>query len=330
MEYARPVDGCQVTGLHCRRTPQVTALTDMAAPARPGVPEARVPCPLCGGLVHPVAGRCKHCKEDLSTFRAGRPQAAAVLPSLAGTVHPGKTNGHAVATAVVVPVAKEASQPILPPRESARMAAAHDRPSPWRRWPVVVMVLAALAIVAAVIVMVWLPPSSGDRSRALSPPPAPEHMQTNPLPPPAQQQQQAPDNNAGDPWGPAPHAQNTPRGRMPDPIDPLPDLKDPFADTQQVDPFGPVLGAQAGGFMATVASHVCDKLTQCGIASDPNARLMCSTIRQLGAGAPPTCDAQRRCLQHIDQMSCNMQSTDPMAILSLVERFQDCTDAASC
>ena len=28
-------------------------------------PDPRVACPVCGGLVHPVAGKCKHCKTDL-------------------------------------------------------------------------------------------------------------------------------------------------------------------------------------------------------------------------------------------------------------------------
>jgi hypothetical protein len=187
----------------------------MAAPARPGISEARVPCPLCGGLIHPVAGRCKHCKEDLTSFRSGRPQAAAVLPALMGN---GKSNGHIVAP---IPVAKEASQPILPPRESMSMTAAQDRPSAWRRWPVVVMVLAAVAIVGAVVVMVWLPPSSGEHSRALPPPPAPEHMQTNPLPPDQLDQQLQPKKIDDDPWGPPPpHAQVQPR-QTPDPIDPF-------------------------------------------------------------------------------------------------------------
>ncbi|HRC59196.1 MAG TPA: hypothetical protein PKU97_24905, partial [Kofleriaceae bacterium] len=33
-------------------------------------PELRMPCPFCGGLVHPIAGRCKHCKQDLAEHRA--------------------------------------------------------------------------------------------------------------------------------------------------------------------------------------------------------------------------------------------------------------------
>ena len=28
-------------------------------------------CPACGGAIHPIAGRCKHCKVDLVTVRGG-------------------------------------------------------------------------------------------------------------------------------------------------------------------------------------------------------------------------------------------------------------------
>ena len=31
--------------------------------------EARVPCPVCRGPIHPVAGRCKHCRADLHALR---------------------------------------------------------------------------------------------------------------------------------------------------------------------------------------------------------------------------------------------------------------------
>jgi hypothetical protein len=54
----------------------------MAAAARPGPSDARVPGPLCGGLIHPIAGKCKHCKADLASFQASRPAAATPLPAL--------------------------------------------------------------------------------------------------------------------------------------------------------------------------------------------------------------------------------------------------------
>ena len=149
----------------------MTALMTMAATARPpGIGDARMPCPLCGGLIHPVAGKCKHCKQDLTQFRAGRPQAAATLPSLNGhaitapapsTLHtPGPsstngysppiapvngsgTNGHAAAARAPLPMPiseREGSQPILPPRQTGSWHAKDtERASLWRSWPMVVI-----------------------------------------------------------------------------------------------------------------------------------------------------------------------------------------------
>src|SRR5262245_53151632 len=102
----------------------------MAVAARPGPSDARVPCPLCGGLVHPIAGKCKHCKAELTGFQSARPAASAPLPSLHKPVvtngHPpaqAHTNGHPVhppiAAAAPVATAQEV-QPVLPPRPTAR------------------------------------------------------------------------------------------------------------------------------------------------------------------------------------------------------------------
>jgi len=231
----------------------MTALTDMAAPARPGVTDARLPCPLCGGLVHPVAGRCKHCKGDLTTFRAGRPQAATPLPALLGGPAPG-TNGHSAAPAMTV---REESAPILPPRTSAHDMPAQRDHSTWRRWPVIVMVIAGLAIVGAVVAMFWLPPSSGGGEHTLKPPPAPERMDLNPIPPPSADPQPAPPA-ANDPWG-APHAQATPQQRhAPAP----PDLTDPFSD-----PSGALAGGGNLDFLSLYGRHLCDRLAKCGNTS---------------------------------------------------------------
>src|SRR5688572_9858616 len=165
----------------------------MAAAARPNPADARVPCPLCGGLIHPIAGRCKHCKGDLSAMRSTRPAAAATLPSLHANgnvqvVTPvaapspyanGHANGHAanghasggvasnghikghyhppVPIGVPPPAMPDpnAMQPILPPRPTGRMpTATAASASWWKSWPLIVIVLAGLAIVAAVVLMV--------------------------------------------------------------------------------------------------------------------------------------------------------------------------------
>lgn len=41
----------------------------------------RVACPACGGAIHPIASRCRHCRSDLS--KAVRREAALVAPKRA-------------------------------------------------------------------------------------------------------------------------------------------------------------------------------------------------------------------------------------------------------
>jgi len=291
----------------------MTALAQMAAPARPGNSEARVPCPQCGGLVHPVAGRCKHCKQDLTTYRSGRPQAATPLPALLG----GAT------AAPVAPVElREESAPILPPRQSAHMPVARTH-STWKRWPVIVMVIAGVAIVGAVGVMFFLPPSAGADSHTLKPPPAPERMEMNPIAPPS----------VDDPWGPGgapapkPHAQNTPPQRHqidPNPVTPDPDdltLKDPFND--------PTAGLAGGNldFPVQFGRHVCDRLAACGNTS-PQVASYCNLMKTMPTPrAAPTCAAAKKCLDHIDALDCSTRTDDATAVATLMSQVPDCIDA---
>src|SRR5262245_22573179 len=131
----------------------------MAAAARSGpsdasgpreARDARIPCPLCGGLIHPIAGRCKHCKADLSAYRAARPAASAPLPAL----QPGPTAGNGAAGPVAHAVAIPPAAQTVSPRPG-RAATAPRAGSAWRSWPVVVIVIATMAIVAAVVLMIW-------------------------------------------------------------------------------------------------------------------------------------------------------------------------------
>jgi hypothetical protein len=145
-------------------------------------PEARIPCPQCGGAIHPVAGKCKHCKADLGALRAGKPQAAAALPKLAASpepVHPPvvphdvwarPTNvpvPHAVHVPYAGPPPMSAIDPasvqfsaagtsrvghdsepiqILPPRPTGRMFVV----APAAKWPIVVISISVLAILMSI------------------------------------------------------------------------------------------------------------------------------------------------------------------------------------
>ncbi|MDB4962957.1 MAG: hypothetical protein JWP01_2956 [Myxococcales bacterium] len=239
----------------------------MAVAARnTGPSDARVPCPLCGGLIHPIAGRCKHCKADVHAQRATRPAASMALPPLSrviptlarpadpatfGTPDPatlGAPNGYAPhlaetlvgpnpGIAVFLPVRDE-SRPILPPRPTGRMQTEPMRGSVWRNWPVIVIVLAVIAIAAAVVLMLWPPSSDANAdSRRLAPPPAPERMDTNPMAP-RDPGSSLPPQGGADPWsnrgGVVPRA-TPPAPAVPDDPDDLqidPDdlFKDPFAN----------------------------------------------------------------------------------------------------
>lgn len=310
----------------------MTALMDMAAARPPGIADARVPCPLCGGLIHPVAGRCKHCKEDLSSFRAGRPQAAAALPALNGkpAATTNGTNGHAVAAAApaaAVPTilpAREGSQPILPPRTTARSVQAQRPPSMWRSWPMLVIGLAVVAIVAATVIMV-MPQGSAKPSHKVSAPPAPERMETNPLPE---------KSSSLDPWGAPggapqqavpPMAPVTPRGQ-PQPPDP----DDDFAQSGGIGISGGSSFTMNGtsAFMVNVLDHACTKFKACPDVDQSMISSICDAVGVMPKAAPPAgCQAAKRCFDAIDRMSCaQAQSSSPQSVLTL---FQDCTEAAT-
>jgi hypothetical protein len=317
----------------------MTALENMAAAARqPGLGDARVPCPLCGGLIHPVAGRCKHCKEDLTQFRAGRPQAAAALPPLNGAgsqpvpvpapapqvspwAPPTHANGAAAAPVpVAVPTAREGSQPILPQRPTGRsMAVASPTTSLWRSWPMIVIGVAVLAIVTAVVIMVLPEDTKGSSKKIGTPPPAPERMDLDPMPPKASQL------NPGDPWSqPDPGAQPQQPPRPTPPPDPSqPDPNDPN------DLFGG-LGGGAGitgsAVMLTVFDKACNKLKTCPDIDQSMISTVCDQFASMPKPpAPKNCPAAQRCFDAIDGMSCSQaSSTSPLTAIYLIK---DCTSA---
>ena len=291
----------------------------MAAVARPGAFEARIPCPVCGALIHPVAGRCKHCKEDLRSFRTARPGAVDALPRLAAAP--------AVAPAPYARVAEPAPPPpypgvhsgvianprgqvptaILPPR--VPVADRAPGRSLWRNWPIVVIVLAVVAIVGAVAVMLWPVARPGRiTTGAHTPaPPAPlDHMDTNPLPPPSAAAP-APAPAKPDPWAPDRHSSVTPR--------------DP-----RVLPPAPV-GDGRLELMTAALQHYCRARATC---PDDDAQLL-DALCVPGAPAitPRSCAAAERCLAFVDSVSCT-EHLDAAGIENLVITFDDCIEAARC
>lgn len=340
----------------------------MAVAARPGASDARVPCPLCGGLIHPIAGKCKHCKADLTGYHAARPAASAPLPALHRAPsangepngHPASStpfNGHPPQTssngqahapaayapvATAVPPAHEAA--VLPPRPTARSHTAEPVASAWRSWPVLVIVIAMVAIVAAVALMLW--PESAARAgdpgkRPLKPPPAPERMPTT-VPDhqavpdrhtvPDRHNQAAPPRSAvPDPWGAKPA--DPPQ----DPGDKPADATDPDDDLAPLkNPFASPHSSRGGfklnrpgSLLGTMAVHLCRKMIECGV-DDPVVTNQCDQVSRMLPSVPINCPAAARCLQRIDAMACGSQPATIANITALVNQFNECRDALRC
>jgi hypothetical protein len=300
-------------------------MNTMAAVAKTSPSDGRIACPQCGGLVHPIAGKCKHCKADLAEARGARPAAAAALPALAGG---GKARPPVKADATPIPakpspvraIAAAAAEPdsILPPRETGRMPVQKSKGSLLKNWPVLVIILAGLAIAAAVVLMVWPASSTAKADTRLPPPPAPERMDTNPLPPKGSMV--TPPPSGTDPW--------TNKG-TPDPDDqPNIDPDDPAADP--LNPRANNLGMNmlGNGIMFSVFEHACTRMTSCG-----NSALapFCSTLSQAFGPMPaPTCAAAQRCIERIDALPCDAAMSSQADILTMMGTLQDCSEAASC
>jgi hypothetical protein len=312
----------------------------MAVAARPGPSDARVPCPLCGGLIHPIAGKCKHCKADLSTYHAARPAANAPLPALLQALpvndppRPlagGGAPRHApLAYAFPIAAPREVPPPVLPPRPTSRGHA--PEAGGWRSWPILVILVATVAIVIAAVLMVW-PSAHDDTGKRVVQPPAPDRMDTQ---------------NPGQGTAPRqPRTPATPPGAAPDPWRPTPAVPDPAApdDDQDLDsmadPFAAPHGAPTprgrrklavngrGMVMFAMAEHLCRKMVQCG-NDDSTMAKVCDSVSTNATDLPANCPAAERCLQHIDAMACSAQGDDLSQLSRLLSQFRDCADAVRC
>ncbi len=336
------------------------ARSDRSAPV-----DARIACPQCGGLIHPIAGRCKHCKHDLSASRAARPAAPVALPPLASnrtqpyvspasgaTVVPGAApprapvpstvdiaQPHAV---VALPVGRDDSRPILPPRPTGRVTTSGTRTT-WRSWPMVVIGVAVLAIAAAVVMLVWPhddAAAAGAAGTRGAPPPAPDRMETNPMPSPPPR---AP-NGSKDPWsGPGPAQPAAPVQPAPSAdIDAIPDpdpdsLRDPFLAPGPGSPSSMGALQSSAAMISAMVVHACDRMAACPQV-DTTVATVCTAARQtLGsssAGAP-SCPAAARCLARIDRMSCDDlvgpdSDLSTSFLMSMATSVQDCMSAMQC
>lgn len=292
----------------------------MAAAARLNPADARIPCPLCGNLIHPIAGRCKYCKGDL---QAGRPQgsaAAGALPALVAVpVAPQPQAAYAppayappaVGTppaGTVLPASRE-SQQVLPPRPTGRMTAAKG-PSMWRSWPMIVIAVASVAIIAAVVIMVWPDKTDSSKQNALEPPPAPIRMETDrdrPLPPsatPGGPQGANPPAGGSDPWS----SRGTTPPTAPDPDD--------------VDTIDPPVAPDPYAAAPDPTQQQLEKLAK---------ELACSTAKSLRDNAVASCPGATSCFDKFSNMACSGTGVDFMKDPTKLQTLlTDCMQAANC
>ncbi|HEY5946715.1 MAG TPA: hypothetical protein VIV40_14530 [Kofleriaceae bacterium] len=232
----------------------------------------------------------------------------------------------AQAVPVVMPVQQEGSQPILPPRTTARSVAVVRPHSLWRSWPMLVIILAVIAIVTATVIMI-MPPGAKHGDGKMSAPPAPERMETNPLPDKSSQL---------DPWdngvpGSVPHAQPQPQAPSPAAPDPDPD-DDIWGGSAGGGGGGGIAGGFGGGgasFMISALDHACKKMKACPNADQSMLASVCDAVSVMPKPPAPTnCPAAQRCFDSIDKMSCaDATQATPHSVFTM---FTECTEAARC
>ena len=260
-------------------------------------------CPVCGGAIHPIAGRCKHCKTDLVKLeehairsqRAARMDAPAAMPS-----------GH---TAVPSPASGSVT-PSTPTGTRVPPMVAHQSSTWSRRWPLAVGGFALLAIGISVGVLVGQ--SSDDAaepSRRANPARSP-HMIPDNMPQPSPPHSRAPS-------APGMPGTQTPNRTAPNSTAPT-----------------------AATFHVALTEAVCSKLTDCGQIDDFSV-LLCKELA--GQLEDPDAEAKVKsgectydpgaattCLDTIGSLDCGGQAADVMSLMSQAGSLFECTSVYVC
>jgi len=295
-------------------------------------------CPVCGGAIHPIAGRCKHCKADLVKLREQAEQAARAARMNAPAVMPaGYQGAPAPRPAPAQRAADKSGGTRAKPDSSAPVAlppAYHQLPrSTWsQRWPYAVGAVALLAIGLSIGMLAKGSPGDdegglGKRAPSSTPHMVPDHMPAPMLPGPA----------------PAPAPDPGPQSALPPPgwgsPDPPPGWGTPNP-TPQFPPPSPGSAPAANQFAVALTTTVCAKLSDCGVI-DSFSQVLCQQLAQ-GAEDPEAEDRVRRgecsynqsaavaCLDTIRGLSCTAQPADVMDWLDHAGSLAECTTAYVC
>jgi hypothetical protein len=295
---------------------------DTSAPAT----EHRVQCPACGGQIHSVASRCKHCRMDL---RAAGTRARAIpltaLPSLDVAVGP--TGSNTPSTGATTGPAKAHQRDVqwaanvvaLPSSEVVQRGAAAERKPWWRHWPMAVIILALLAIGYSIYLLAVPPSSLSGRSKRVNMPAHSDtdtNMDTNPLP-----------EKIAPPPPPMPNGNPPPPAVVP--FDPWSGAPDPDIDVAPSpkplddDSPGPT---SATAFAVTLTEKLCRKLATCGNVSSSDCKIVSTIVKPLAqVQCAVNTSKAKSCFEAIDQIGCG--DGDLAAMMPIL---QTCLGALDC
>jgi len=283
----------------------------MAGAPRPTPPhaavDARTSCPVCGGSIHPVAGRCKHCKADLVKLRQHDGAPPPVFPPPA----PPPTGAPVAAAVGLATSRRPGAIPVAPPPARSRWS---------RRWPVLVAAIAMIAIAVSVVLLVTGESKGEARPRRAVPPPAPERMNVDPLPAPS----------TPDPWN-AP----APPPSVPADPDPAPGAAPP----PSADPGGAAAVPDPDQLFDSMVKAACTRLASCG--NQHGLKDVCEDAAAISVDADTAsrirsgqCHYQRdlaeRCLQAIGRIPCPTDAVDFKQMLTVWMSIYDCVHALEC
>lgn len=320
---------------------------------------------MCGGLIHPIAGKCKHCKGDLAGLRVGRPAAAQALPSIIATTsappyaptnganghhayngsnganghHHGPANGASVKNGhtpyAPIPVA---AQHVAMPMQLARQYEEHGAPilpprptgrmmqaQPRAAWWKSWPLIVIVLAVVAIVTAVVLMVWPPGKSAAADTG-EPARDRTKAMP--------APERMETNPLPPSqppaksddPWDNNKPGARIDIPDDPDDDLAG--GNPPPPPPRGRSRITGSDAVMLEVSLHFCDRAATC--SSDAAMQALCdqtkSSMRLFDVQPPTSCAARTRCLQHIDALDCSFDFSTS-ALTQMTTKVQDCIEA---
>ncbi len=320
---------------------------------------------MCGGLIHPIAGKCKHCKGDLAGLRGGRPAAAQQLPSIIATntaaplnpysgqptngqanghanghVTNGHANGHTNGSSAYAPIPVAAQHVAIPMQLARQQYEDHNPILPPRQtgrmptttgqratwWKSWPLIVIVLAVLAIVTAVVLMVWPPGKSAAADTGEPGKGNKA---MPAPERMETNPLPPKDQPPAKSGDPWDNKPGAKIDIPDDPDDDLAGGGGPTP-TPPGRPSRSAITGGnaVMLEVPLHFCDRAATC--ANDSSLAALCeqtkSSMRMFDVQPPTACAARTRCLAHVDTLDCTFDF-NATSLTQLTTKVQDCVEA---